>query len=139
MAQKNNGFLRGCGCVLAILGAIIMACGLIFAIAMYTADKDAGEQNAADWELFTEYQEKIDAKIDSLTAVYGEELPDSLCPKNPIPTPYIRQGGFATMFGVVGAIVCLILGVLPLTVGLILWFVNNRKPLPPPESFKKDI
>ena len=134
---KKGGFAAGWGCALAIVGDLVMAAGLIFALAMYNADEEAAEQNKADWEVYNKEQVKIDAQVDSLTAVYGEEIPDSLYPENPIPTPFIRQGGFATVFGVLGAIVCIIFGSIPLIIGLVLWVKYHNKPreLPKYEEF----
>lgn len=130
MAQ-NKGFQKGCGCMLAIIGALVMACSVIFGVAMYCADESAGEENKAEWAAYSEHQ----ATIDSL---YEAGVPDSVVCER-YPQPVVRQGGFATAFGVICGLAGAVVGFIPLAIGLILWFTSRKKPLPPPESFKKDI
>lgn len=129
MSTESGGYRKGCGCVLAVIGALIMACSIGFAVAMYCADEKAREENEAQWDVYNNNQSVIDS-------LYEAGVPDSLISER-YPQPVIRQGGFATAFGVIGAIVGLIVGAIPFAIGMILWFVNGKKPLPPPEAFKK--
>lgn len=107
---------KGFGCVSTIIGSMIMALAVFFAVACFVADKEAGEKNQVQWE---EYNSHL-TEIDSLEKA---GVADSIIYEK-YPRPVIRQGGFATLFGGFFALVAFAVGAIPFTIGLLLY---NKK------------
>lgn len=110
--QADKPFRRGCGCLLLVVGIIMVLFAIFIGVAGCVADKDAGAKNDAEW---AEYNTNMPI-IDSL---YEAGVPDSIIDAR-YPRPMIRQGGFATIFGGFFAFVILFVAAIPVTVGLIL-------------------
>lgn len=117
MGSSRNNFYGGCGCLLVMLGAIAIGLAVAFAVAMVYADKEAGEKHETEWE---EYNAQV-AQLDSIQDV---ALRDSLIEE--IPRPYIRQGGFAALFGIFTGLGVVIIASFPLAIGCILLVKYNR-------------
>ena len=126
----KSSFNKGCGCTLIAVSVIAILFALLFALGMWSADDKAGEKNEAEWE---EYNEWV-AQIDSLE---DRALADSLMETRQ--APIIRQGGFATGFGIIIAIVVIFIASIPLIIGIVLLdkhrrqqdeekFLNNQQP-----------
>ena len=94
------------------IAAAMVAAAVVFLVASYVADEDAGMKNKQAWE---EYNANIPV-IDSLEKA---GVPDSIIAEK-YPRPYIRQGGFATLFGAAIAFVITLVALIPLIIGLIL-------------------
>lgn len=105
---------KGCGCISAIIGFLMMVSAIIFAVACYFADEQAGDENAAQWKKYNSHQ----AEIDSLE---NAGVADSIIYER-YPQPLIRQGGFATMFGGLIGFVVFGVGAVPFAVGLLLYY-----------------
>lgn len=103
---------RGCGCVLVVVAAVMVAVAAVFLAGSYMADEKAGVENKQAWE---EYNSHLPV-IDSLEKA---GVPDSIIAEK-YPRPYIRQGGFATMFGAFIALGITLIALIPLVIGLIL-------------------
>lgn len=115
---SNYPVRRGCGCVLVVIGTIAILAALYFAFAMWSADEDAGVKNEADWEAYN-------AKVEQLDTIADVQLRDSLIAE--IPHPLHRQGGFATIFGIFGAVVVIVVAAFPLTIGCILMVRYSKR------------
>ena len=114
---RPSSFKRGCGCLLMLIGAILVAAAFVFVMGSNLADKEAGERNEAEWKVYNQ-------QIEALDSIADEAVRDSIA--ETLPRPYIRQGGFATMFGLfIGAIV-VVIALIPLGVGTYL-YAKNRK------------
>lgn len=107
---------RGCGCFLVALGSILLLVSIVFGIGMCVADERAGERHQA-W--VTEYNKQVEA----LDSIQDEALRDSLFAE--LPTPYVRQGGFASIFGIIFGGAGVLLACIPLIVGIIL--MNKKR------------
>ena len=105
---------KGCGCISAIVGLLMMVSAIIFVVACYVADKQAGEENAAQWKEYNSHKEEIDS-------LESAGVADSIIYER-YPQPLIRQGGFATLFGGVFGLVVFGVGAVPFTVGLLLYY-----------------
>lgn len=116
--ERKKSYSGGCGCALVLLGAIVVLVSVVFAAAMVTADVNAGEKHEAR---IKEYNELVAA----LDSIEDEALRDSLVAE--IPQPNVRQGGFASMFGLLGGLAGVVIGAVPLTVGIILIVRHRRR------------
>ena len=101
------------------IAAAMVAAAAVFLVASYVADEDAGMKNKQAWE---EYNANIPV-IDSLEKA---GVPDSIIAEK-YPKPYIRQGGFATLFGAVVAFAITLVALIPLVIGLILMRKSRKK------------
>lgn len=108
---KNYAMRRGCGWLLITAGALAMLFAVFFAYSMWTADEEAGVKNDAEWDAYNQRVEQLDSIADT-------ELRDSLITE--IPAPMIRQGGFATIFGILIGVVIIFIAAFPLAIGCIL-------------------
>ncbi len=117
----SAGLKKAGGCLLAVIGAMMIVCGIFFAVACYTADVDAGKKNHAQWE---EYNNHL-TTIDSLMEV---GVPDSIIDAQ-YPRPILRQGGFATLFGGLIALVIIVVALIPLAIGLLLYRSGKKNSL----------
>ena len=90
---------RGCGCFLVALGTMLLLVSITFGIGMCVADEEAGEKHEA-W--VTEYNKQVE-----------------------LPVPYIRQGGFASIFGIIVGCAGVLVACIPLIVGIIL--MNKKR------------
>ena len=111
---------RGCGCLLVVIAAVMVAVAAFFLVASYVADEDAGMKNKQAWE-------EYNANIPTIDSLEKTGVPDSIIAKK-YPRPYIRQGGFATLFGAVIAFGITLVALIPLIFGLILMRKNRKKP-----------
>lgn len=116
MNQKKS-YKGGCGCLLVVLGGFILALSIFVAVVMVVADIDAGHKHEA-------WVEEYNHQVAVLDSIQDESLRDSLIAE--IPRPYIRQGGFAAMFGLAAGGVGIIIGAVPLIIGIILIFLHRR-------------
>jgi hypothetical protein len=116
--ERKKTYSGGCGCALVVLGAIVVLVSVVFAAAMVTADVDASKKHEA-W--INEYNEQVAA----LDSIGDEALRDSLVAD--IPQPYVRQGGFASMFGLLGGLAGVVVGAVPLTIGIFLIVRHRRR------------
>ena len=105
--------------MLVVIAAAMVAAAAVFLVASYVADEDAGMKNKQAWE---EYNANIPV-IDSQKKPGG---PDSIIAEK-YPRPYIRQGGFATLFGAVVAFAITLVALIPLVIGLILMRKSRKK------------
>ena len=103
-------FSKGCGCLLVAVGSVAMLFAVVFAWALCVADDDAGKKNKAEWEVYNAWAKQLDTIEDSV-------MVDSLMASHP--QPIIRQGGFASAFGIVFG--------LPLGIGCILLVRHAQK------------
>ena len=110
-------FKRGCGCLLLILGAVLISAAVIFALASYVADEHAGKENEAQWEVYNQ-------QIAALDSIADEAVRDSIAQE--LPAPHIRQGGFATLFGFFFGFIIVVIALIPLGIGTYL-YVKNKK------------
>ena len=111
---------RGCGCVLVVIAAVMVAAAAVFLVASYVADEDAGMKNKQAWE-------EYNANIPTIDSLEKAGVPDSIIAEK-YPRPYIRQGGFATLFGAVIAFGITLVALIPLIIGLILMRKSRKKP-----------
>ncbi|MBQ4445557.1 MAG: hypothetical protein IJL29_08920 [Prevotella sp.] len=114
---NKDSLRRGCGCFLVVVGAVIALFALLIAIASVIGEKQGYDRNETEW---AEYNENLPV-IDSL---YEAGVPDSIIEAR-YPQPQIRQGGFAIIFGGLTALVILVVGAIPLIIGIVL--LRNRK------------
>lgn len=103
---------RGCGCFLVALGTMLLLVSITFGIGMCVADEEAGEKHEA-WV----------AKYKALDSIQDEAQRDSLLAE--LPVPYIRQGGFASIFGIIVGCAGVLVACIPLIVGIIL--MNKKR------------
>jgi hypothetical protein len=110
---------RGCGCLLVVIAAAMVAAAVVFLVASYVADEDAGMKNKQAWE-------EYNANIPTIDSLEKAGVPDSIIAEK-YPRPYIRQGGFATLFGAVIAFAITLVALIPLIIGLILMRKSRKK------------
>lgn len=109
--MSKRPIAKGCGwslislAVIAVLFAFFMACGSV------VADKHAGEENEKEWTEYNAWTAQLDQMEDTLRA-------DSL--RETRQAPHIRQGGFASMFGIFFGLCIIIIALIPLGIGLYL-------------------
>ena len=77
---------RGCGCLLVVIAAVMVAVAAFFLVTSYVADEDAGMKNKQACE-------KYNANIPTIDSLEKAGVPDSIIAKKH-PRPYIRQGGY---------------------------------------------
>ena len=111
-------YSKGCGCLLVALGSVAILFAVAFAWGMWVADDEAGEKNDAEWEEYNAWVEQIETMEDSVTV-------DSLMASRP--APIIRQGGFATAFGIVIGLGIIVVAAFLLGIGCILLVRHNHK------------
>jgi len=115
--SKPSSFKRGCGCSLIILGTVLICAAFTFALAAYVADENAGKENEAQWEVYNQ-------QIAALDSIADEAVRDSIAQE--LPSPHIRQGGFATLFGFFFGFIIVVIALIPLGIGTYL-YVKNKK------------
>lgn len=111
------------GFIFFTLGLLLILFALWMGVGSTVADQEAGKQNEAEWK---EYNEWV-AQVDTIT---DEAVVDSLMDTRKAPP--IRQGGFATAFGIVFAIIILIPGILFTVIGY------HLKKRPKPKEIRKE-
>ena len=102
---------RGCGWTLIVVGIMAMLFAIFLAVALWQADEEAGVKNDADWEAYN-------ARVEQLDTISDAAVRDSLIAE--IPTPVIRQGGFATIFGLLMGLAIIVAAAFPLAIGCVL-------------------
>ena len=115
--ERKKSYKGGCGCILTVIGGVIILCSIIFGLIMYVADEDAGEKHDA-------WIEEYNGQVAALDSIQDEAVRDSLI--EAIPAPYVRQGGFATIFGIFFGGIGVIIGIIPVIIGLVL-IVRHRR------------
>ncbi len=118
-SNKNNSLRRGCGCLLVTIGVVIALFALFIAVASVIGEENGYEKNEAEWEAYN-------ANLPVIDSLYEAGVPDSIIEQQ-YPQPQIRQGGFAVIFGGITAVVILIVGVIPLIIGIVLLRKKRRK------------
>ena len=111
-------FSKGCGCLLVAVGSVAMLFAVVFAWALCVADDDAGKKNKAEWEVYNAWAKQLDTLEDSV-------MVDSLMASHP--QPIIRQGGFASAFGIVFGLGVIVIAAFPLGIGCILLVRHAQK------------
>lgn len=102
--KKQNPLSKWFGISLITIGALALLFAFVFAGASISSDIKAEEQNKAQWD-------EYNAWVAQLKSMEDQVLADSL--RETRTAPIIRQGGFASIFGVLFAItVCVIAAVL---------------------------
>ncbi|MBP5777909.1 MAG: hypothetical protein J6W56_10210 [Prevotella sp.] len=110
--------VRGCGCTLVIVSSLVILMALLFAGVIIKADIDAGEEHEKVWE---QYRQQV-AAYDSIPDV---AVRDSLVAE--LPCPHIRQGGFASIFGIVIGGGVILVALVPFIIGWVLIIINHYK------------
>lgn len=108
---RNYALHRGCGWTLIVVGIMAMLFAIFLAVALWQADEEAGVKNDADWEAYN-------ARVEQLDTISDAAVRDSLIAE--IPTPVIRQGGFATIFGLLMGLAIIVAAAFPLAIGCVL-------------------
>lgn len=108
---RNYALHRGCGWVLIVAGIMAMLFAIFLAVALWQSDEEAGVKNDADWEAYN-------ARVEQLDTISDAAVRDSLIAE--IPTPVIRQGGFATIFGLLMGLAIIVAAAFPLAIGCVL-------------------
>lgn len=108
---RNYALHRGCGWVLIAVGIMAVLFAVFIAVVLWQADENAGEKNYADWEAYH-------ARVEKLDTISDAAVRDSLIAE--IPTPVIRQGGFATIFGLLMGLAIIVAAAFPLAIGCVL-------------------
>ncbi len=108
---RNYALHRGCGWTLIVMGIMAMLFAIFLAVALWQADEEAGVKNDADWEAYN-------ARVEQLDTISDAAVRDSLIAE--IPTPVIRQGGFATIFGLLMGLAIIVAAAFPLAIGCVL-------------------
>ncbi len=108
---RNYALHRGCGWVLIAAGIMAMLFAILLAVALWQSDEEAGVKNDADWEAYN-------ARVEQLDTISDAAVRDSLIAE--IPTPVIRQGGFATIFGLLMGLAIIVAAAFPLAIGCVL-------------------
>lgn len=108
---RNYALHRGCGWTLIVVGIMAMLFAIFLAVALWQADEEAGVKNDADWEAYN-------ARVEQLDTISDATVRDSLIAE--IPTPVIRQGGFATIFGLLMGLAIIVAAAFPLAIGCVL-------------------
>lgn len=105
--------------MLVVIAAAMVAAAAVFLVASYVADEDAGMKNKQAWE-------EYNAHIPTIDSLEKAGVPDSIIAEK-YPKPYIRQGGFATLFGAVVAFAITLVALISLVIGLILMRKSRKK------------
>lgn len=109
---------RGCGWTLIVVGIMAMLFAIFLAVALWQADEEAGVKNDADWEAYN-------ARVEQLDTISDAAVRDSLIAE--IPTPVIRQGGFATIFGLLMGLAIIVAAAFPLAIGCVLLVIYSKR------------
>ncbi len=117
--MNKGSFQRGCGCSLVIIGTVVALFALFLAIASVINEKQGYEKNDAEWEQYN-------ANLHVIDSLYEVGVPDSIIQER-YPQPPIRQGGFAIIFGGLFALIILVIGAIPLFIGIYLLRKNRKK------------
>ena len=115
---RNYALHRGCGWVLIAVGIMAMLFAIFLAVALWQADEEAGVKNDADWEAYN-------ARLEQLDTISDAAVRDSLIAE--IPTPVIRQGGFATIFGLLMGLAIIVAAAFPLAIGCVLLVIYSKR------------
>lgn len=115
---RNYALHRGCGWVLIAAGIMAMLFAIFLAVALWQADEEAGVKNNADWEAYN-------ARVEQLDTISDAAVRDSLIAE--IPTPVIRQGGFATIFGLLMGLAIIVAAAFPLAIGCVLLVIYSKR------------
>ena len=101
------------------IAAAMVAAAAVFLVASYVADEDAGMKNKQAWE-------EYNANIPTIDSLEKAGVPDSIIAEKH-PRPYLRHGGFATLFGAIIAFAITLVALIPLIIGLILMRKSRKK------------
>jgi len=115
---RNYALHRGCGWTLIVMGIMAMLFAIFLAVALWQADEEAGVKNDADWEAYN-------ARVEQLDTISDAAVRDSLIAE--IPTPVIRQGGFATIFGLLMGLAIIVAAAFPLAIGCVLLVIYSKR------------
>lgn len=115
---RNYALHRGCGWTLIVMGIMAMLFAIFLAVALWQADEEAGVKNDADWEAYN-------ARVEKLDTISDAAVRDSLIAE--IPTPVIRQGGFATIFGLLMGVATIVAAAFPLAIGCVLLVIYSKR------------
>ena len=115
---RNYALHRGCGWALIVMGIMAMLFAIFLAVALWQADEEAGVKNDADWEAYN-------ARVEQLDTISDAAVRDSLIAE--IPTPVIRQGGFATIFGLLMGLAIIVAAAFPLAIGCVLLVIYSKR------------
>lgn len=115
---RNYALHRGCGWVLIVVGIMAVLFAVFMAVALWQSDEEAGVKNDADWEAYN-------ARVEQLDTISDAAVRDSLIAE--IPTPVIRQGGFATIFGLLMGLAIIVAAAFPLAIGCVLLVIYSKR------------
>lgn len=117
--MKGAGVFKVLGIILTVFGGIGIVGSILFAVANVAADERAAERNEKAWENYNAWVEEINSTVeDSTLAATLIELK---------PQPPIRQGGFASAFGIFFALCFIAIAAIPLVVGIIFLGIAKRR------------
>ena len=104
--------------MLIAVGIMAVLFAIFLAVALWQADEEAGVKNDADWEAYN-------ARVEQLDTISDAAVRDSLIAE--IPTPVIRQGGFATIFGLLMGLAIIVAAAFPLAIGCVLLVIYSKR------------
>lgn len=106
------------GIILIVFGGVAILAAILLAIGSVAADQKGAEKNEAEWKEYNEWLEQV------VTAADSTEVEALIAERD---KPVIRQGGFASAFGIFFALCIIAIAAIPLIVGIVLIGRYKRK------------
>ena len=114
--MKNKKLYSGCGCLLVVVGGLLVLFAVLMGVGSVASDNEAGERNEAEWAEYNAWVAQVDTIEDRAVA-------DSLMETRSAPP--IRQGGFASAIGILTGVGLVVVAIIPLCLGW--WLIRKGK------------